>query len=99
MEFINELHVNAKLSRAITIFFLALIPKVSSPQDLGHYKPIYLVGCIYKIVAFWLKSILGKIISTTQTTFIHGRDILDGVLVINMILDVAIRKKNGTVWY
>lgn len=31
MEFINELHANAKLSRAITIYFLALIPKVSSP--------------------------------------------------------------------
>lgn len=36
---------------------------------------------------------VGKVVSETQTGFIHGRKILDGVVVINEILDLAKRNK------
>lgn len=51
MKFVNELHKNAKLPKAITSSFLALVPKNDIPQELGDYKPIRLIGCMYKIIS------------------------------------------------
>lgn len=31
--------------------FLTLIPKVPNPMDLKDYRPISLVGCLYKLLA------------------------------------------------
>lgn len=46
--------------------FLTLIPKKENPQGLGEYRPISLIGCLYKILAKSLanriKKVLGGII-------------------------------------
>jgi len=31
--------------------FVTLIPKGENPSKLGNFRPIFLVGCIYKILA------------------------------------------------
>lgn len=46
---------------------------------------------ISKIQEEILKRVIGKVISVTHSAFIPGRQILDGVLVINELLDYAKR--------
>lgn len=44
MRFIVEFHRNGKLSKGVNSTFIALIPKVTSPQRLHDFRPISLVG-------------------------------------------------------
>lgn len=64
VKFIFQFHKNVKLPKAIDAFFLALIQKHDNPQELGEYKPSFMVGNLYKIIAKILtsrtKMVLGK---------------------------------------
>ncbi|CAJ2667257.1 unnamed protein product [Trifolium pratense] len=99
MEFLNEFHSSASLPKAITASFLTLVPKKDNPQVLSDYRPICLVGCLYKILskvlAARLKKVIGKLISDCQTAFVPNRQILDGVLVVNELIDFAKRRKDN----
>lgn len=48
MRFIREFHRNGKLSKGINSTFIALIPKVDSTRSLNDFRPISLVGSLYK---------------------------------------------------
>jgi len=56
------------------------------------------VGSIYKIIskvlANRLKGVLGKLISKNRTTFVQGKQLEDGVVVVNEIIDLAKRRKD-----
>jgi len=97
MCFIMEFHRNGKLVRGINTTFIALIPKVKNPQKLNDFRPISLVGSMYKILAKVLanrlRMVVGKVISETQTTFVKDRHILDGVLIANEVVDEACKLK------
>ena len=93
MRFISEFHRNGKLSKGINSTFISLIPKVDSPQRLNDFRPISLVGSLYKILSKVLSNrlrcVLGSVISESQSTFIHGRPILDGIIIANeLVADV-----------
>jgi len=78
-------------------YFVTLIPKVSSPLKLKDYRPIYLLGCLYKllakVLARRLASVMNSIISPNQSAFLKGRHLVDGVLVVNELVDYAKRAK------
>ncbi|PNX56231.1 cysteine-rich receptor-like protein kinase, partial [Trifolium pratense] len=61
--------------------FIALIPKTDSPQRLNDFRPISLVGSLYKILAKVLanrlRQVMGSVISEAQTAFVKNRQILD----------------------
>ncbi|GAU33427.1 hypothetical protein TSUD_380630 [Trifolium subterraneum] len=99
MAFLSEFHDKAILPKAVTASFLTLIPKKDHPQDLFDYRSICLIGSLYKIVskilANWLKRVLGKLISNCQSAFLPSRQILDGVVVLNEIIDLAKRRKDN----
>jgi len=67
MRFISDFNKNGKLTRGINTTFIALIPKIDSPQRINDFRPISLVGSLYKILskvlANRLKSMMGNIIS------------------------------------
>ena len=69
MRFISEFHRNGKLSNGINSTFIALIPKVDSPQILNDFRPISLVGCLYKILAKILANRLRKVIAVLCLKF------------------------------
>jgi hypothetical protein len=97
MHFLREFHKNGRLTKGINITFIALIPKVNSPQRLNAFRPISLVGSMYKILAKVLanrlRMVIGNVISDSQSAFIKGRQILDGILVANEIVDEARKQK------
>ncbi|GAU35134.1 hypothetical protein TSUD_394590 [Trifolium subterraneum] len=97
MRFITEFHRNGKPSRGINATFIALIPKIDSPQRLNDFRPISLVGSIYKILAKVLANrlglVIGSVISESQTVFIRDMQILDGLLIANEVVDEARRSK------
>ncbi|GAU47037.1 hypothetical protein TSUD_239950 [Trifolium subterraneum] len=95
MRFIVEFHRNGKLTKDLNATFIALIPKVDSPQHLTDFRPISLVGSLYKILAKVLANrlrlVVGSVISESQSAFIKGRQILDGILIANEVVDEARR--------
>jgi hypothetical protein len=103
MAFLSEFHGNASLPKAITTSFLTLVPKKDHPQCLSDYRPICLVSSLYKILAKVLanrlKKVLGKLISKAQSAFLPNREILDGVLVVKELLDLAKRRKDKSLMF
>lgn len=97
MRFITEFHRNGRLTKGINATFIALIPKVSSPQRLNDFRPISLVGCMYKvlakILANRLRIVIGSVVSDAQSAFVKGKHILDGILIANEVVDEARRYK------
>jgi len=62
MRYLVEFHRNRKLTKGINSTFIALIPKVNSPQRLNDFRPISLVGCMYKVLAKVLANRLHNVI-------------------------------------
>jgi len=97
MRFLVEFHRNGLLTKGINNTFIALIPKVDSPQRLNDFRPISLVGSMYKILAKVLANrlrlVIGSVISDVQSPFIKGRQILDDILIANEIVDEVRKKK------
>lgn len=77
--------------------FITLVPKVKDPITLADYRPISLIGCIYKIVAktlaLRLKGVIGELVDSVQSAYIEGRNILDGPLIMNEICSWARKTK------
>jgi len=88
-----EFHRNGRLTKGVNSTFIALILKVSSPQQLNDFRPISLVGCMYmvlaKVLANRLHGVLGSVISDSQSAYIKGKQILDGILIANEVVDEA----------
>jgi len=74
----DQFHANEVFPRCLLAYFVTLIPKVSSPMSLKDFRPISLLGCIYKLLAKMLArrlaSVMDSIISTSQSTFIKGEE-------------------------
>ena len=51
MRFISKFHRNEKLITGINNTCIALIPKVESHQGLSDFRPLSLVGSLYKMLA------------------------------------------------
>ncbi|KAL4557518.1 hypothetical protein LXL04_035699 [Taraxacum kok-saghyz] len=109
IEALKEFHANATIPRGCNSAFIALIPKKLDTLEVQDYRPISLVGIIFKILskslALRLKKVLHTIINPTQSAFVQDRQILDGPLIINEIVDWAKKKKKkimallSTVWH
>jgi len=88
-----EFHRNGKFTKGINNTFIALIPKVDSPQRLNDFQPISLVGSMYKILVKFLANrlrlVIGSVVSDTKSAFVKGCQILDGILVANEVVDEA----------
>lgn len=87
---VSEFQQWGKLSKEINSTFLRLIPKVLNPMALKDFRPISLVGCIYKllskILANRLRRVLPCTISPSQGALVHKRQILDGILIANELI-------------
>ncbi|GKA04369.1 RNA-directed DNA polymerase, eukaryota, reverse transcriptase zinc-binding domain protein [Tanacetum coccineum] len=82
---------NGSFPKGCNSSFIALIPKVSNAKFVIDFRPISLIGCQYKIIgkilANRLSTVIGSCISAEQSAFVKGRNILDGPLVLNEVID------------
>ena len=81
---------------------LTLIPKVPGAEDIRHFRPIALINVIFKFVAkayaLRLSPVAHRTISRTQSAFIRGRHIHEGVLSLQEIVHEIKAKKLGGVF-
>ncbi|GKD04379.1 RNA-directed DNA polymerase, eukaryota, reverse transcriptase zinc-binding domain protein [Tanacetum coccineum] len=89
-----------KFPRGGNSSFIALIPKSQNANLVKDYRPISLIESLYKIIAKILANrlvvVLGDIVSDVQSTFVADRQILDGPLILNDLIQCkAIHGKDG----
>ncbi|GJY64799.1 RNA-directed DNA polymerase, eukaryota [Tanacetum coccineum] len=84
-------------ARGCNTSFITLIPKIQDPKFVSDYRPISLIGCLYKVITKILANrislIIPDLISDVQSAFLPNRQILDGPFIINELLSWCKYKK------
>ena len=74
MGFFRDFHEHV---RSLNSTFLVLVPKEGDVEDLRDYRPISLVGWLYKllakVLANRLKQVVGKVVSLSENAFVEER--------------------------
>jgi len=87
------------VSKGCNASFIALVSKVRDPVTLDHYRPISLVGVIYKIIsrvlAGRIRNVNASVIDECQSALVKERGILDSVMMANEVVE-DIRRSGGS---
>nr|GEX71249.1 RNA-directed DNA polymerase, eukaryota [Tanacetum cinerariifolium] len=88
---------NGSFPRGCNSSFITLIPKVVDAKFVTDFRPISLIGGVYKVVtkilANRLAMVISDLVSNTQSAFIANRQILNGPFILNKVLTWCERKR------
>ncbi|KAE8711371.1 Ethanolamine-phosphate cytidylyltransferase [Hibiscus syriacus] len=91
MKFMEDFYYGRKWDHGVNHAFISLIPKKGNLECIEDYRPISLVGSLYKIIskvlARRLFSVIQDIVSPSQFAFIPGRQLLDCAFIANEGID------------
>jgi len=69
-----DFHKSGTFEKTLNVTFVNLLPKVARAEDISKFRPISLVGSVYKILAKVLASrlsiVIGKVVGPYQHAFI-----------------------------
>ena len=103
MDFFKDFHQQGRFVKSLNSTFLVLIQKKEKAEDIKDFKPISLVGSLYKLLAKVLsnklKKVMSSLVNLAQNAFVEGRQILDAPLIANEVIDSILRKKEKGVLY
>jgi hypothetical protein len=89
-EMFNKLHSEELNMSRMNYGLITLIPKLKDANNIKQYRPIYLLNVDYKwftkVSTMRLAKWANRIISPAQTTFIPGRYILEGIVMLHEVL-------------
>ena len=101
-DMIAEFWESGCLPKASNVAFIALIPKISTPVGFKDFRPISMVGCLYKIIAKLLagrlKKVMSHLVGPHQSSFIESRQILDSVLIAGELYDSYKKSKKEAIF-
>ena len=70
-------HNNCHMVKPFNASFIALVPKKKGAIELKDFRPISLIGSVYKILAKVLserlKKVIGNLVPGFQNAFVQGR--------------------------
>ena len=94
---LTQYHLDQNFEKSFNATFIALIPKKVGASELKDYRPISLIGGVYKIIAKLLaerlKRVVSKFVNKNQMASIKRRQIMDAALIASECIDS--RMKGG----
>ncbi|KAE8723356.1 MORC family CW-type zinc finger protein 3 isoform 2 [Hibiscus syriacus] len=91
MKFVDDFYCGRKWEHGVNHAFITLIPKKLNPKDIEDFRPISMVGSLYKIISKVLLkrlvSVIKGIVSPSQFAFIPCRQLLDCAFLANEGID------------
>jgi hypothetical protein len=102
MELFLQLQNNYLPLHRLNFGIITLSPKKKDASRIDKNRPICLLNVIFKIFrkvgTNIATEIAHKVMKPTQTNFIHGRNILEGVVILNEIVHEPHTKMDGVLF-
>ncbi|XP_028058886.1 uncharacterized protein LOC114262720 [Camellia sinensis] len=99
LKFMQEFHASGSLILGLNSSFITLVPKKEKALSLNEFRSISLIGFAYKILSKVLtnrlKLVMPSIIGDSESAFLEGRNMLDGVLIANEVVDSWVKSKKA----
>ncbi|KAK3231468.1 hypothetical protein Dsin_003349 [Dipteronia sinensis] len=99
MKFMQDFHRNGSIVKDLNKSFIALIPKCVKPKTMKDFRPICLVGALYKVLgkvlANRMRKVMNSVIGEYQMAFVWNRQIIDSFVIAEEIIHHWKKSKEG----